>query len=108
MQLTKLLCLLVFLKAGNESCPQPQTSEHLAAIEIMKLKHIIILQNKIDLVKESQAKEQYDQILKFVQGGTLCQYLQVYTLLHGKIKDLYVAATCLSINSELLLFFNDL
>lgn len=54
--------------AGNESCPQPQTSEHLAAIEIMKLKHILILQNKIDLVKEIQAKEQYDQILKFVQG----------------------------------------
>ena len=56
------------ISAGNESCPQPQTSEHLAAIEIMKLKHILILQNKIDLVKESQAKEQYDQILKFVQG----------------------------------------
>ncbi|KAB0365979.1 hypothetical protein FD754_010135 [Muntiacus muntjak] len=44
------------------------TSEHLAAIEIMKLKHILILQNKIDLVKESQAKEQYEQILAFVQG----------------------------------------
>eukprot|EP00124_Ichthyophonus_hoferi_P002047 Ihof_evm7s126 gene=Ihof_evmTU7s126 len=58
----------LLLIAGNESCPQPQTSEHLAAIEIMKLKHIIILQNKIDLVKESQAKEQYQQILKFVQG----------------------------------------
>jgi len=58
-------CLFV---AGNESCPQPQTSEHLAAIEIMKLKHIIIMQNKIDLVKESQAKEQHDQIVKFVQG----------------------------------------
>jgi len=54
--------------AGNETCPQPQTSEHLAAIEIMKLQHIIILQNKIDLVKEGQAKEQYEQILKFVQG----------------------------------------
>ena len=56
------------LAAGNESCPQPQTSEHLAAIEIMKLKHILIMQNKIDLVKESQAKEQHDQIVKFVQG----------------------------------------
>jgi len=56
------------LVAGNESCPQPQTSEHLAAIEIMKLRHILILQNKIDLVKETQAKEQYEQILKFVQG----------------------------------------
>jgi len=58
----------LLLIAGNESCPQPQTSEHLAAIEIMKLKHILILQNKIDLVKESQAKDQYEQILKFVQG----------------------------------------
>uniref|UniRef100_A0A2K5HDZ2 protein-synthesizing GTPase n=1 Tax=Colobus angolensis palliatus TaxID=336983 RepID=A0A2K5HDZ2_COLAP len=48
--------------AGNESCPQPQTSEHLAAIEIMKLKHNLILQNKIDLLKGSQ------QILTFVQG----------------------------------------
>uniref|UniRef100_A0A8C5P321 protein-synthesizing GTPase n=1 Tax=Jaculus jaculus TaxID=51337 RepID=A0A8C5P321_JACJA len=42
----------LLLIAGNESCPQPQTSEHLTAIEIMKLKHILILQNKIDLVKE--------------------------------------------------------
>jgi|ERR1712050_198953 len=58
----------LLLIAGNESCPQPQTSEHLAAIEIMKLKHILILQNKIDLVKETQAKDQYDQILRFVEG----------------------------------------
>ncbi|KAB0369584.1 hypothetical protein FD755_018577 [Muntiacus reevesi] len=58
----------LLLIAGNKSCPQPQTFEHLAAIEIMKLKHILILQNKIDLVKESQAKEEYKQILAFVRG----------------------------------------
>ncbi|KHJ42776.1 elongation factor Tu GTP binding domain protein [Trichuris suis] len=58
----------LLLIAGNESCPQPQTSEHLAAIEIMRLNNIIILQNKIDIVKESQAREQYDQIQRFVQG----------------------------------------
>jgi len=58
----------LLLIAGNETCPQPQTSEHLAAIEIMKLKHIIILQNKIDLIKDSAAAEQYQQILKFVKG----------------------------------------
>lgn len=40
----------------------------MAAIEIMKLKQILILQNKIDLIKESQAKEQYEEITKFVQG----------------------------------------
>eukprot|EP00128_Syssomonas_multiformis_P001877 Colp12_sorted_trinity150504_noHs@15289 len=58
----------LLLIAGNEPCPQPQTSEHLAAIEIMKLQHIIILQNKIDLVKEAQALEQHQQIIKFVEG----------------------------------------
>lgn len=58
----------LLLIAGNESCPQPQTSEHLAAIEIMKLQHILILQNKIDLIKESQAKEQQEQILRFIEG----------------------------------------
>src|SRR3954469_11545973 len=58
----------LLLIAGNESCPQPQTSEHLAAVEIMKLQHIIILQNKIDLVKDTQAREQHGQIVDFVQG----------------------------------------
>lgn len=58
----------LLLIAGNEVCPQPQTSEHLAAVEIMKLQHIIILQNKIDLVKDTQAREQHGQILDFVQG----------------------------------------
>lgn len=58
----------LLLIAGNESCPQPQTSEHLAAIDIMKLEHIIILQNKIDLVKRSVASQNYEQILEFVKG----------------------------------------
>merc|ERR1712051_76784 len=58
----------LLLIAGNEPCPQPQTSEHLAAIEIMKLKHILILQNKIDLIKEEQAKQQQQEILSFIEG----------------------------------------
>lgn len=41
----------LLLIAGNESCPQPQTSEHLAAVEIMQLNHLLILQNKIDIIK---------------------------------------------------------
>lgn len=58
----------LLLVAGNETCPQPQTSEHLAAVEIMKLRHIIILQNKIDLVKEDQAKQQMQDIRRFIEG----------------------------------------
>jgi len=34
----------------------------------MKLKHILILQNKIDLVKETAAAEQYKQIVTFLRG----------------------------------------
>ena len=40
----------MLLFAANEPCPQPQTSEHLAAVKIMNLNHIKILQNKIDIV----------------------------------------------------------
>ena len=58
----------LLLIAGNETCPQPQTSEHLAAVEIMQLSHIIILQNKIDLVQESNALNQFEAIQRFIQG----------------------------------------
>jgi len=58
----------LLLIAGNESCPQPQTSEHLAAVEIMKLNNLIILQNKVDLVKDNVAEEQHEQIKSFTRG----------------------------------------
>ncbi|KAL3964273.1 hypothetical protein ACCO45_001277 [Purpureocillium lilacinum] len=58
----------LLLIAGNESCPQPQTSEHLAAIEIMKLDKIIILQNKVDLMRAEAAQQHYESILKFIRG----------------------------------------
>ncbi|KAG2053306.1 hypothetical protein BDR06DRAFT_1008706 [Suillus hirtellus] len=41
----------LFLIAGNETCSQPQTSEHFARVEIMKLGRIHILQNKVDLIR---------------------------------------------------------
>lgn len=58
----------LLLIAGNETCPQPQTSEHLAAIEIMKLNHIIILQNKVDLMREEAASQHHESILRFIRG----------------------------------------
>eukprot|EP00891_Asterochloris_glomerata_P004648 jgi/Astpho2/4648/Aster-00216 len=58
----------LLLIAANESCPQPQTSEHLAAVEIMRLKHIIILQNKIDLISEAAAEAQHEAIETFIQS----------------------------------------
>ena len=57
----------MLLIAANEPCPQPQTSEHLAAVEIMRLQHIIILQNKVDLVTEAAALNQHETIQRFIQ-----------------------------------------
>jgi len=58
-------CLLI---AADEKCPQPQTREHLAALNIAGIKRIIILQNKIDAVSREQAIENFQQIKDFVKG----------------------------------------
>jgi len=54
--------------AANEKCPQPQTREHLAAIELAGITNIVIVQNKIDIVDEKQAYESYKEIEAFVKG----------------------------------------
>jgi len=55
--------------AADEHCPQPQTREHLAAIEIVGVKNLVIVQNKIDLVDEGRAFESYQEITDFVKGS---------------------------------------
>ncbi len=55
--------------AADEACPQPQTREHLAAVEIVNVKNLIIVQNKIDLVDEKRALENYQEIKNFVKGS---------------------------------------
>jgi len=58
----------VLVIAANEQCPQPQTREHLTALDISGIKNIVIVQNKIDLVSEKNAVKNYEQILTFVKG----------------------------------------
>ena len=58
----------ILLVAANEECPQPQTEEHLMALEIIGCKNIIIAQNKIDLVTEKEAIANYKKIKEFVKG----------------------------------------
>jgi translation initiation factor 2 subunit 3 len=57
----------ILVIAANEVCPQPQTREHLMALEIIGAKRIIIVQNKIDLVSEEDATTNYEQIKKFIK-----------------------------------------
>lgn len=56
----------LLLVAANEKCPQPQTKEHLMALQISGIKNIIIVQNKIDLATHEEALENYRQIKEFL------------------------------------------
>ncbi len=59
----------ILVIAANEKCPQPQTREHLTALEIMGIKEIIVVQNKIDLVTKERAVESHNEIKKFLKGS---------------------------------------
>ena len=56
----------LLLIAATESCPQPQTREHIMALSIIGVKNIVVVQNKIDLVSEEDAVKHYKQIVKFL------------------------------------------
>jgi translation initiation factor 2 subunit 3 len=58
----------LLLVAANEPCPQPQTKEHLVALEISGIDKIVVVQNKIDLVTRERALESFKEIKKFLKG----------------------------------------
>jgi len=58
----------ILVIAANEPCPQPQTREHFVALQIIGVKNIIIVQNKVELVSKEEAIKNYEQIKKFVEG----------------------------------------
>jgi translation initiation factor 2 subunit 3 len=57
----------ILVIAANEGI-KPQTQEHLVALQAKKIKNIIIVQNKIDLVTKEQAIESYKMIKDFLKG----------------------------------------
>ncbi|MDI6724219.1 MAG: translation initiation factor IF-2 subunit gamma [Methanobacterium sp.] len=58
----------VLVIAANEPCPQPQTKEHLMALDVIGVKEVIVVQNKIDIVSKERAIESYNEIKEFVRG----------------------------------------
>ncbi len=54
--------------AANEECPQPQTSEHLTAVDIAGINRVVVVQTKIDLISKEQALSNYKQIKNFLKG----------------------------------------
>ena len=61
----------ILIIAANEKCPQPQTREHLSALEIMGFDKFIIVQNKIDVCSKKRAVESYNEIKEFLKGSLL-------------------------------------
>jgi translation initiation factor 2 subunit 3 len=57
----------ILVIAANEGI-KPQTKEHFMALQAKKIKNIIIVQNKIDLVTKEQAIKNYKVIQEFVKG----------------------------------------
>jgi translation initiation factor 2 subunit 3 len=59
----------ILVTAANEKVPQPQTREHLLALQTLGIKQIVIVQNKVDLVTYEETIENYKQIKNFVKGS---------------------------------------
>ena len=57
----------ILVIAANEGI-KPQTREHFIALQAKKIKDIIIVQNKIDLVDKEQAMKNYKEIKNFLKG----------------------------------------
>ncbi len=61
----------LLLIAANEKCPQPQSREHLTALEIIWVKNVVVVQNKIDLVDREGARQNYEDIRAFLKGSSV-------------------------------------
>lgn len=59
----------ILVTAANEKVPQPQTREHLLALQTLGIKQIVLVQNKVDLVSYEETIENYKQIKSFVKGS---------------------------------------
>jgi len=59
----------ILVTAANEKVPQPQTREHLLALQTLGIKQIVLVQNKVDLVSYEETMENYKQIKNFVNGS---------------------------------------
>ncbi len=62
-----LIDVALLVIAANEGI-KPQTREHLIALKVKDIKHLIVVQNKIDLVDAKRARENYNEIRDFLKG----------------------------------------
>jgi translation initiation factor 2 subunit 3 len=61
----------LLLVAANEPVPQPQTREHLYALDIIGVHKVVVVQNKIDLLTTEQAEQNYREIVEFLKDSPI-------------------------------------
>ncbi|KAI4994616.1 hypothetical protein ZWY2020_034257 [Hordeum vulgare] len=71
--LSTTLCAVGFMDAAillisaKESCGQPQTSEHLVALEIKPVNDIIIVQSKTDSLSKKKKEKHFQDIKEYIK-----------------------------------------
>jgi translation initiation factor 2 subunit 3 len=63
----------LLLVAANEKVPQPQTREHLYALDIIGVRKVVVVQNKIDLISAEAAEENYREIVEFLKTSPIAE-----------------------------------
>ncbi|MHA2365947.1 MAG: translation initiation factor IF-2 subunit gamma [Candidatus Hodarchaeales archaeon] len=58
---------VILVVSATEPVPMPQTREHLAAMNIVDMENLIVVQNKIELVTEEEAVNNFEDIAKFLE-----------------------------------------
>jgi translation initiation factor 2 subunit 3 len=61
----------LLLVAANEKVPQPQTREHLYALDIIGVRKVVVVQNKIDLIPPEAAEENYRETVEFLKSSPI-------------------------------------
>ncbi|MDA4135603.1 MAG: translation initiation factor IF-2 subunit gamma [Thaumarchaeota archaeon] len=56
----------ILVIAANEPVPMPQTREHMLALQMLGMKKMVIVQNKIDRVDSEGARKNYEAIKSFL------------------------------------------
>lgn len=64
---TAIVDAALLVVAANEGI-RPQTKEHLIALQAKRVKNVIVVQNKIDLVSKEQAMKNYHEIVSLFKS----------------------------------------
>jgi len=82
---------VILVVAANEPCPMPQTEEHLMVAEMVGLKNMLVVHNKVDLLSRDDCLSHFHTLRRFLDG----------TL--GEDSPIFPTSACSSSNLEPLI-----